>query len=237
VAAEPDMWGQVALYDNELDLFVWGFPPGTVIGAGTTEVIVNDEGKAKFKAPGTEMFGTAKVPERPFVMDKFAGASFRVQAPGQPVLNVPIPELKVNTTQVLQQVASGPVSFSTDVANAPVQTAILIGDQQNRLIGLRATTLQEIDAIAITTREGTEVLKCEGYVDDNGQMTAGLDLALKDTVTTVYERTSGNVIAKQTFPAKKRCPDSYVSYGSTAQQDSPIPYDEIESWVSKQLVR
>ncbi len=231
VAAEPDMWGQVAIYDNEISLFVKGFPPGTVIRAGAAEATVDDEGDAMVKSPSTGLFGAAPVPQERDGTVSQGGVGFEVQVAGQPAVVVPIPELKVQPTRLLEQVSLGPVVFlGEDSASGAVDNALLLGPVDHVLVGT-AAALRDLDAVAVPVRTGDTARTCTGYTAD-GQAAPDIQLLLKSTDVTLYERRTGKVLASQSFPPNDECPSFVTSRaGEKTVRESVFPEKEIEAWL------
>ena len=98
-----------------------------------------------------------------------------------------------------------------------------------------ATTLSDIDAIAVATLlpdvKGTK--KCS-YTDDKDKAST-IDMQLKETQVVVYARRNGTVIDKRMFAPSARCPMFVIHSRDDTSMSSDVPDDDVKAWLKSRL--
>jgi hypothetical protein len=103
------------------------------------------------------------------------------------------------------------------------------------MLGVQASTLAGIDAIAVMTEVETGRRVCPGYQAGDGNV-VDLTLKLTEHVIKVYDRRTGTSSSEQGFPPIDRCPDSSFSFqGQAFETQTVLPEADIRAWLEGQV--
>lgn len=239
VVGHEQMWGEIGLYDGELNFFARGFPPATRFAIGSAAALTNDDGDAALGVPAVAVAGGL-----PFVtesMPELTGLELVVEPPGADAFVVAMPPVRVAFPgEILRVAVSGPVRFSGEPAGPTVIANIVFdpAGSSPHVIGRSPRTLADVDAVAVYTVEPTgETVPCAGYVDDLGNSLPEVALALAHTSVAVHARRTGERIAERRFEPVRTCPPSFTKWSdeNETRLDPYIPMGEIDGWLGTVL--
>jgi hypothetical protein len=237
IAGNDAMWGQANVFDGErLQLFVKGFPPGTVVTAGTSAATVDDEGDAMVETNVAALLGS--IPTESLEQASLEQAHMSVQPPGRDAIRVPLRPLRVYPTEVLLRTKEAPLLFEGESAtDGPPRNVIWFpGIGEHAVLGAPAPTLADLDAVAVVERPAGTTRTCSGYVDEQNQPQPDVQVQLKETVVTIHARRTGRALATTRFPPVDECPSWLtVQRGREEVRDSPLPEDAVVAWLTAQL--
>jgi hypothetical protein len=155
--------------------------------------------------------------------------------------SIPLPPVNVRemVEERLADAEHGPVLFGQEPEDPEPRGSLIWvrRDFRKQLIG-REAKLHELDLVLIANQRPDEKGRkvCTGYRDNAGVAAPNPMLVLKETDATIYDRRTGEVVAKKVFPPDRSCP--MFTWGSSSHRiDSAIPYDAIESWARRQIKR
>ncbi len=156
---------------------------------------------------------------------------------GKPAITVPLPPIHYSAMSVgylFEEVKDGPVRFGDEPARPDGPPRSVIDANTSPQIFGTATTIRDIDAVAISTTLPAvkSARQCGGYKDDDGRPMAAVTLELKETEVKIYDRRTGKVIEQRRFAPKDECPSFVmVRAGSDPKTDSSVPHEEIQAWL------
>jgi hypothetical protein len=232
----PSMYGSVIFSKAALQVSVSDFPPGTLIEVGPQSARVSDGGWAmitldmKPRLPGLRLDAL----EAPFE-DKLA---LTIQPPGAESFALPLPPLKLSSytlEDLLAAVENGPVLFGDEPApprDGPPRSLYWVRAPTGRARFGSARTIGELNAVAIAHRR-PEVLArktCGGYKRD-GKPLPDVEMLVKETEVTVYDRRTGATIARRMFRGKDECPMFLIRFGNEPTIDAYDDNDGIASFL------
>lgn len=148
---------------------------------------------------------------------------------------VPPLSYKFALRAMFEKIENGPVVFGTEPTDPKPSDSLFFvhGNIMNAIIG-RASTLQEIDYVATQEKlPETGRKRCSGYTGSVSTIT----LVLKPTAVTIWDRRTGDVVAKKEFPAKSGCPRMTFTSGNSTSVDSYPPTDKIKAWLKSKIKR
>ncbi len=236
VTGQDDMRGSVNLSQGILKVYLSGFPPATKFTLGDQSMDVRDNGAADLETEMTPFFGSISTAD--FLRGKVEGASLELQAPGQPAFTVVLPPRDALMLEIhLASVKEGPLLYVGEQATAvpTPKTIHWYHGASNDLVGVQATHLAGIDAIAITEEVTAGTRICPGYQAGDGSE-RDLTLRLTDHVVTVYDRRTGTPLVEHSFPPIDRCPGStFTMQGQAFETQTVLPEDDIRAWLTEQV--
>jgi hypothetical protein len=237
VRGQKKMWGQAAVYDEKLDVFIKGFPPGTILSASDAQATVDGEGDAHIKASAAGLLGTLSTEK--LMGAKVESAEMSLQVPGKPPFTVRLPPLVApGIENVLKRVTAGPVLFAGETADqpAPLKSLMWLDWVYDHPIFGGAATLKDLDGLAIVKRLDGPTKNCTGYKGSKGEAAPDIKLRLSPAEATVYARRTGKVVATRVFPAVDECPSFATGeQGKILLRDSPLPQDDLKAWLRGQI--
>jgi hypothetical protein len=143
---------------------------------------------------------------------------------------------KYHLKDIFKHAENGPVVFGKEpVDPKPADSLFDVdGDVVGKIIG-RAGALQDIDFIATRDRLPTEKgrKQCSGYTGPVSTLT----LVLKETEVTIWNRRTGDVVAKKVFPPDKECPMMTFTGKDSTEIDSTPPVEAIAAWLKSNVKR
>ncbi len=236
IQGKDKMWGAQNLASGDLSFHVHGFPPGTALTIGEQTATVDDEGFAMLEVRVASLYGTIATADlEEASLDDLAVS---VAVPGGATFDVPLqPETVYGLDDLLEAAAEGPVLFAGESSvEGPIRNVIWFHSIHRHLLGAGAPTLADLDAVAVATRLEGSTKTCTGYVDDDGKPAPDIELRLRETKVTIYERRTGREVATRTFGADEECPTWAVGDPSKVdRRDSPVPDADIVAWLETQV--
>lgn len=234
IEGNEDMGGNFNVSEAVLTLSVVGFPPGTRLVMVEDSVEVDDSGKAQLKTDVTALRSAVTVEELDDA--QLSGITFGITPPGRPAIDIPLLPLAIHAgDELLLRAADGPLLFFGESAEGaePPANVIWFHGTDHTVVGRRANTLGEIEAVAKAEHRAGEKRVCSGSTDDNGQAAPDLTVALRETVVTIHQRQTGKSVATKTFAPVNKCPTRLAGDTSEALgHNSVVPEDEIRAWLA-----
>ncbi len=242
VKGRPLQKGEVDIHNGHYRVSLFGFPKGTKWSALDKSGVAESSVIASINAIDmVEKLGT--LPADATLRHKAKldpEATFTLEVPGSAKLEIKLPpsDAGLSAETLLSKIDSGPVLFGKEPPDAkPMQSILLLDDVHPDLFG-RAETLRDVDALAkaqlLADVKGTKT--CTGYKGNGGK---DIVMNLKETEVVIYERRTGKVTAKKSFPPNDKCPE--MLYRSSKEKsvestDSRMPTTAIEAWL-KSLIK
>lgn len=225
--------GSLNLSGGYLSLHVRKLPPSTRLDLAGTSATTDATGAADLKSKLSPRYGDLRVDS--LTRAKLSGVQLTITPANGSAFDAPLPALDVyDADDYLLGVVRAPVTFVGDgPLSGPPRNAIWLHGHPAKLVGRPATTLRELDGIAIEKRsDGTATRKCTGYKDDAGKPQPDVTVRLKSTTMDVYDRRTGKVVASKTFPPVDRCPTWLTGKaGKALVRDSQVQTGEILAWL------
>jgi hypothetical protein len=137
---------------------------------------------------------------------------------------------RVHTREIFKEIDHKPVTFGTEPAGR--FDLLLGGGMTGDLIG-KSGTLQQIDFFATHMQDMTGKKTCNGY---NGPKPS-IVVNLKPTEVSLWNRRTGDLIEKKTFPPDEDCPMMAMTSGDSDGVDSYPPTETIEAWLKTKIKR
>ena len=136
--------------------------------------------------------------------------------------------------EVLRTAENGPVSFGAE-PDDPTKDNCLIWPTSSELEKYSVCTkVQDVDWVAVEHElpEEKSTKICKGYKDKDGKPTSDITLVSKDTEMTIYDRRTGKVIDKKTFPPDADFPMFAMTSSNDAGRATAYPDREaMQTWL------
>jgi hypothetical protein len=239
VKGEPKKYGECTVFRGTYQVTVHGFPKGTKWTAG------NKKGSTE-----SPVFSILKIKDMQPEMGKLKIAdltkatldpelSLTLEPPGyEAKIKLP-PGQVLGLKDMLHKAENGPVLFGDESEAAKQGLAILFFDSLRPKVFGKATLLEEVDAVAVSHMldqvKGTKT--CTGYSDNAGKAMPNIELQLKETEVAIYNRRTGDQVAKKVFPPDDKCPQFTFQRKDDKTSDSNKPTSKIEAWLRTQAKR
>jgi hypothetical protein len=205
-------------------------------------------GMATFEADPTDAFAAAPLdtlrveakPPAPMV-DLDLPVTVELPRHEKVVTHVSVPaELEWSLFHLLAHVVSGPVKLASDAsvtAGAP-DAAVILWEPSTGFMSVHkrtpGLTVADLDWVAVPAPVPSgKQKKCSGYAAIGGAATHSATFELAGLDVTVYERRTGAVVGKKSFPPPTSCPTMMTS-GDTMLLPSRAPVD---AWLEAALVK
>jgi hypothetical protein len=148
---------------------------------------------------------------------------------------VPPIHFKHAVRDIFSHVEHAPVTFGKEPADPKPSDSIfyLGGGITGEIIGTSGT-LQQIDFVAMQERQDASGTKlCSGYTGPHPSIT----INLKATDVALWNRRTGSLVEKKTFPPDDTCPIVALTTDDSGAIDSLPPTPKIEAWLKTKLKR
>jgi hypothetical protein len=155
------------------------------------------------------------------------------------VINLPPADAAYSVQEMLKKISDGPVVFPGEPPDTkPRENVLFLSGLEPKLFG-RATVMSDIDQLALAELlpdvKGTKT--CGGYRSNSGAPMPPLTLELHDSEATIYDRRTGDIVTKKTFPPDDHCPMFTFRARGENTQKSYVPRDKVEAWLRTQFKR
>ncbi|MBW2457978.1 MAG: hypothetical protein JRI68_25960 [Deltaproteobacteria bacterium] len=239
VKGNAKQYGDCTVFRGTYQVTIHGFPKGTQWSAGDKKGTTQSPTLAilKLKDVQTEL-GKLKIADliKVTVDPKL---TLKLQPPGyEAEIKLP-PGRVLGLNDILKKVENGPVLFGEESEEAKKGLAILSLESLRPKVFGKATLLEEVDAIAVShlLEEVKGTKTCKGYTDNAGKPMPDIELQLKETEVAIYNRRTGDEIAKKVFPPDNSCPQFTFQRKDEKSKDSSKPTRTIEAWLRSQAKR
>jgi hypothetical protein len=243
VKGSPKQYGEIAIFRSNYQVTLHGFPKGTKWSALDKKGITESESLAILKILDmTEKLGDVPVDQdkqRDAKLDPGASLTLDLPTGEKGDIKLPASDLGLSIEETFKKIENGPVLFGKEPPDEkPMENILFVEGMTPEVFG-RASVLKDVDAVAKSERlaevKGTK--KCTGYKDNAGKPAADMELQLKETEVVIYERRTGNVLQKKTFPPDDSCPMFTFRRADEKGHDSSTPTAAIKAWLKTQVRR
>lgn len=239
VKGSSEQYGEVAEFEGSFQVTLHGFPEGTKWKCGDKSGKVESDIYDICKlGEATSKLGSVSISKlSDATLDP--GCTFSIETPAGGKGKVKLKPVRVGLSveEALKKVENGPVTFGDEPKDEkPGQNVMLLQGLTPKVFG-PAQTLQDLDMIALVRQlaavKGTK--KCTGYKDRSDKPMPDLDLQLKETEVTIYERRTGKQVERKIFPPDEECPMLTFQAKGDSKTDSSPPTQQIEDWLRQQI--
>ena len=243
VKGSPKQYADVGIFRGTYQVTIYGFPKQTKWSALDKKGVIDSDIYSILKiADMSDKLGDVPAdPEKQRDAKLDPGATLALELPNGATASIKLPPsgLGLSVDEALKKIENGPVLFGNEPPGGKPMESILYANGFSSPLFGRATKLRDVYALAKATLlpdvKGTK--KCTGYKGKDDKPTSDLELSLKETEVVIYERRTGNVLQKKTFPPDTGCPMFTFRRADETTHDSSIPTQAIEAWLRTQIRR
>ncbi|WP_438008064.1 hypothetical protein WME89_04730 [Sorangium sp. So ce321] len=243
VKSDEAINGEVSIFEGSYQIVFHGFPRGTRWKVAEKSGRIESDIYDIVKLDNVEG-QLGKIPAAKY-RDYLLGpkATLALELPSGQAASIELRQVDavMSVLSVLERVKNGPVLFEGEPKQDSGQSNVILLETASMKLFGQAVLLQDVDQVAITRRlpeiKGRKT--CTGYKDRAGKPLPDLTIRFKETETTVFDRRTGAVVQKKTFPPEEECPMFRLSLDGDREreQDSYAPTRDIEAWLSSLVQR
>lgn len=243
VKSDESLYGEVTIFEGTYQITFHGFPEGTKWKVAEQSGRIESNIYDIVKLENVEgQFGKIPVAKyRDYRMGPKARLELELPSGQAAFLDLRQVDAAMSVLSMLERIKNGPVLFEGEPAKQSGQRNVLLLETASMKLFGPAVLLHDVDQVAITRRlsEIKGRRTCSGYKDRAGKSLPDLTIRFKETEATVFDRRTGAVVQKKTFPPDESCPMFSFSIGRDrdSEQDSYTPTRDIESWLSSLVER
>jgi hypothetical protein len=230
--------GHVLAMGSNVTFTVEGFPKGTEYEVGDQKGEIEDSYGKNIDVDVKQKLGDTQIDD----LEKFdSGLTLTISFPDGRTGSAKVPPVnfKFGLSDFLKKAEHGPVMFGKEGDDPKKTDSLLYPVAMDVKVVGRAGKLSEVDYIALANLSGDakSTKTCGGYHDNDGKAMPDITLNLKETEVVIYDRRTGDVVQKKTFPPDDECPMFTFQQADQNSTDSSIPEEQVEAWLKTQVKR
>jgi hypothetical protein len=148
---------------------------------------------------------------------------------------VPPLNFRLHVQDIFKEIEHKPITFGQEPADPkPSDSIFYVGGAMSGDIIGKSGTMQQIDFVATQEmQDATGKKTCNGYNGSHPSIT----INLKPTEVSLWNRRTGDLVEKKTFPPDEECPMMAMTSSDSDAVDSYPPTEKIEAWLKTKIKR
>ncbi|MCA9705496.1 MAG: hypothetical protein KDK70_06600, partial [Myxococcales bacterium] len=221
-----DLRGRYSVQDLDLEVTLLGAPAGTELSLGAQTATVGDDRRAELRVPlGPELGRLSPAKALSYDLKLAPEGELSLKFPDGKSVSGKLSAVEIRGVKAaFEGVAQGrPLDLGEDPEGHATYFEAYFGSMPENCIVGEASTLAHLDRVAIKKELPPRPADktCKAQSGGKGE------LSMEDWEVTVYDRTTGKEIGKQTFAAKKKCPLTWLDDKAISRPET----GPIERWL------